>query len=183
MPDQIYLRLYAELNDFLPAFKRKCRFACPLDSILTIEELLQALGVPRTEVEFVLVNGDSVEFSHRLCAGDFVGVYPVFESLDVSSLVRVREKSMRQTRFLMGPSLVRLGNYLRKLGLDVLDSGSWQLEQMVRISEGERRIFLTKDPGISKCPEFSRVYLVREKTPKRQLSEVLARLDIKYKDH
>jgi uncharacterized protein len=178
MSDQIYLRLYEELNDFLPASRRNRRFACPLNGVNTIEELLQALNVPCMEVELVLVNGDSVEFTHCLRVGDFVSIYPVFESLDVSSVVRVRENTLRQTRFLMGTGLTRLGFYLRRLGFDVLDSDSWPLEQVIRISEGERRLFLTKDPDLSKCPEFSRVFLVREKTPKRQLLEVLARLDL-----
>ena len=181
MSDQISVRLYEELNDFLPVSRRKRRFACPLHGLHTVEDLLRALRVPCAEVELVLVNGHSVEFSHCLQLGDFVSVYPVFESLDVSSLVRVRAKTLRRTRFMVGPGLVRLGLGLRKLGFDVLDSDSRPLEEIIRITENERRIFLTKDPDLLRCSRFSRIYRVREKFPKRQLSEVLARLDIK--DH
>jgi uncharacterized protein len=180
MSDQIHVRLYEELNDYLPVSRRKRRFNYTSNGITTVNELLRALGVPCAEVEIVLVNGDSVEFSHILHAGDFVGIYPVFESLDVSSLVRVRSKTLRRTRFLIESDLAGLGLHLRELGFDVLDSDMWPLEQRIRICEHERRIFLTKDPDLLNAG-FSRIYVVCADTSKHQLLEVLARLDITYR--
>jgi hypothetical protein len=176
--NQIHVRLYEELNDFLPVEKRKLQFEYPLNGIETVEDLLQALGVPRSEVEFALVNGEPAEFAHRLSADDRIGIYPVFESLDVSSVVRVRGRSLRRTRFIVGPDLVRLGFYLRLLGFDARNSGSWPREQMVQAVEDERRILLTKDACLLKRPELSRIFLVKGKSIRRQLSEVFARFDL-----
>jgi hypothetical protein len=178
MAPQIHLRLYEELNDFLPPDKRKLLFAYQLDCDMTIGELLESLSVPRTDVELILINGDSAPFSHHLKEGDVVSIYPVFESLDVSTLICVREKPLRQTRFMAGQGLSRLAGYLRLLGFDTLDSRCWMFERIVREAEKERRILLTRDPSLLKYPGLSRIYLVRAAKPRDQLLEVLSRFDL-----
>ncbi len=175
---EIHLRLYEELNDFLPSDKRKRRFAFTLDRAATVKQLLSCLKVPHDQVELVLVNGDSVGFSHRLKDGDSVSVYPVFESLDVATLVRVRKKPLRRTRFVAGPGLVRLARYLRSMGFDTCKPDFGTREVIVRLAEEERRILLTKDPSFLKCARLSRVYIVRAARPRDQLIEVLSRFDL-----
>ena len=177
MPD-IHLRLYEELNEFLPMDLRKRRFTYRVDNVTTVKGLLAKIKVPQDQVEFVLVNGDSVGFSHRLRAGDSVSVYPVFESLDVTPLLRVRKKPLRKIRFLQGPGLLRLTRYLRRLGFDVLDAGGWTHEETVRAAEKDRRILLTRNPELMESPELSRVCFVHAARPKDQLREVLSRLDL-----
>jgi hypothetical protein len=58
-------------------------------------------GVPHTEVDLILVNGRSVGFDHRLEDGDRVSVYPVFEALDVTPVVRLRPRPLREPRFVL----------------------------------------------------------------------------------
>jgi hypothetical protein len=57
--------------------------------------MIEALGVPHTEVELVLVNGESVTFERRLLPTDRVAVYSRFEALDVAPVLRVREHPLR----------------------------------------------------------------------------------------
>ena len=52
--------------------------------------MIEALGVPHTEVELVFVNGETAGFERALGDGDRVAVYPEFELLDVTPLLRVR---------------------------------------------------------------------------------------------
>jgi hypothetical protein len=178
MAGKIQLRLYEELNDFLPSDKRKIQFSYPLDNIRTAKELLCRLEVPEKDVELVLVNGTSVDLSCPLRDGDFVSVYPVFESLDVKPLLRVRGRPLRNIRFITGPKLLRLTGYLGLLGFDTLHAQSLTLEAAVRLMDEERRILLTKDPSLLKFPELSRIYLVQADRPKDQLYEVLSRFDL-----
>ena len=175
---EIHIRLYEELNDFLPPDKRKRRFTHHLNAGATVALLLAELGVPRNQVELVLVNGDSTDFSYLLKSGDFVGIYPVFESLDISSLVRVRQKPLRHIHFLVGPRLIRLARYLRLLGFDTLDASSWSIEEIVHTTGKEGRIMLTRDPALLEHPKLIRRYLIKETAPKRQLIEVLRRFDL-----
>ena len=178
MAPEIRLRLYEELNDFLPPDKRKSRFAYSFRDATSVAQLLEDLAIPQGRVELVLVNGDSAGFSHRLEDGDFVSIYPVFELLDVEELLRARAEPLRRTRFLAGANLSRLAGYLRRLGFDTLDSRFWELKKVVRVSEQEQRILLTRNPSLLKCREFSRIYLVRGARPRDQLLEVLRRFDL-----
>ncbi len=92
-------RFYEELNDFLAPERRGREFACRCARAATAKHMIEALGVPHTDVELVLVNGESVGFEHMLGDGDRVAVYPKFEAFDVTPLLRVRERTLRETRF------------------------------------------------------------------------------------
>jgi len=89
-----YFRLYEELNDYLPVNKRKKTFSLSLKSSTTIDEAICSLGVPSEEVDLVLVNSESVPFDHIIAEGDKISIYPIFESLDISSVTRLRDKPL-----------------------------------------------------------------------------------------
>lgn len=89
---QATLRLYEELNDYLPRELRKRDVAVRFSPPAPVRHLIETLGVPHTEVELILINGDSVGLETSVDDGDRIAVYPVFESLDVSPLLRVRER-------------------------------------------------------------------------------------------
>jgi len=89
-----YFRLYEELNDYLPVSKRKTMFSLSLKRPTTINEAICSLGVPLEEVDLVLVNSESVPFDHSITEGDRISIYPIFESLDISSVTRLRDKPL-----------------------------------------------------------------------------------------
>ncbi|MFB0520854.1 MAG: MoaD/ThiS family protein [Desulfatiglandales bacterium] len=89
-----YLRLYEELNDYLPLEKRKITFSLSLKNPTTIKEAICLLGVPPEEVDLVLVNGESVPFNHIINEGDRISIYPIFESLDITEVTRLRDRPL-----------------------------------------------------------------------------------------
>lgn len=89
-----HFRLYEELNDYLPVTKRKRSFSLSLKGKTTIDEALCSLGIPPAEVDLVLLNSESVPFDHIISEGDRISIYPIFESLDISTVTRLREKPL-----------------------------------------------------------------------------------------
>jgi sulfur carrier protein ThiS len=89
-----FFRLYEELNDYVPAEKRKATFSLSLEGPTTVKEAICLLGVPPEEVDLVLVNGESVPFNHIISHGDRISVYPIFESLDIATVTKLREKPL-----------------------------------------------------------------------------------------
>ena len=83
-------RFYAELNDFLPPSRRGAPFAHSFFGRPAVKDAIEALGVPHTEVDLVLLDGESVDFRAPLFDGARVSVFPVFESIDIRSITRVR---------------------------------------------------------------------------------------------
>ena len=113
-------RFYEELNDFLAPSQRRRDLSCPCARAATVKHMIEALGVPHTEVELILVNGESAPFAHIVEDGDRVAVYPKFESLDVTPLLRVREHPLRSLRFIADAHLGGLAHLLRMTGFDTL---------------------------------------------------------------
>ena len=171
-------RFYEELNDFLPAERRKVDFRYEFDRRASIKDVIEALGVPHTEVELILVNGESVGFGYILCHGDRVSVYPLFETLDVTPLLRLRPRPMRTPRFVLDTHLGTLARYLRLLGFDTLYRNDYEDATLARISANEDRILLTRDQGLLKRRIITHACFVRSDTPREQLREICARLDL-----
>lgn len=173
-----YFRFYEELNDFLRPEQRRQTLAYRFQGRPGIKDPIEALGVPHTEVELIMVHGESVGFDYRLRDGDRVAVYPVFESLDVSSLVRLRDAPLRRTAFVVDVNLGRLARYLRLCGFDTLYRDDYRDRDVARISAAEHRIALTRDRRLLHHSDISHGYWVRATEPREQLQEVLQRFDL-----
>ncbi len=167
----VSIRFYAELGDFLPASRRQIAFAHAVRDHVSVKDLIESLGVPHTEVDLVLVNGESVDFSYRVQDGDRISVYPVFESLDITPL-------LREPRFVLDTHLGKLAGYLRLLGFDTLYRNDYPDPLLVQISHQEHRILLTRDRGVLKHRLVTHGYYVWETAPLRQAVEVLRRFDL-----
>jgi len=178
MTSVAYLRFYAELNDFLPSERRQATFTHNFSEHQTVKDLIEALGIPHTEVDLILVNGASVNFTYRPATGDRISVYPVFEALDITPLLQVRPEPLREPKFVLDTHLGRLASYLRMLGFDTLYRNSFDDEELAEISAGEHRILLTRDRGLLKRSRVTHGYLVRSDEPREQVVEVLSRFDL-----
>lgn len=172
---RITLRFYEELSDHLAPERRKVPFAYRLCDGRTVGELLRELGVPCDAVELVLANGESVDFTYTVRDGDRISVYPVFESLDVSPVLRVRPHPLRRPRFVIAePELRGLAACLRLCSFDVID---WKEEGSGTAEPGNSpRIRLSRNPAAGRG--WAHFYHVRAAYPRRQLGEVLNRLDL-----
>lgn len=178
MDDLVTLRFYEELNDFLPPERRKSEFSQRLGSSRSVKDLIESLGVPHTEVDLIVVNGTSVDFSYRVRNGDRISVYPVFEALDITPLTRLRPHPLRLTRFVLDAHLGRLAAYLRMLGFDSLYRNDYTDPVLARISADDHRILLTRDRRLLMHKRVTHGYFVRAAQPQAQLVEVVGRFDL-----
>lgn len=173
-----YFRFYEELNDFLPGEKKKTTFVHGFKERASIKDMIEAIGVPHTEVDLILVNGKSVDFSYIVQDNDRISVYPVFESLDISAVTQLRKTPLREARFILDVHLGKLANYLRLLGFDTLYRNNFSDAELAKISTEGRRILLTKDRRLLKRRIITHGYCIRETDPRKQLVEVLKRFDL-----
>ena len=95
-------RFYEELNDFLPLQKRNQTFTYSFFGKPSIKDAIEAQGIPHTEVDLIIADGQSVGFEYHLRSGDFISVYPVFEGIDITPVVKLREKPLRNPKFILG---------------------------------------------------------------------------------
>jgi uncharacterized protein with PIN domain len=171
-------RFYAELNDFLLPERRFTEFAYGFLDVATVKDRIESFGVPHTEVDLILVNGQSVDFACRLQDGDRISVYPVFEAFDIAGLTRLRPEPLRDARFVLDVHLGRLAGYLRMLGFDTLYQNRCADERLAEVSRHGRRILLTRDVGLLKRGSVTHGYYLRATQPRQQLAEVVRRFDL-----
>ena len=171
-------RFYAELNDFLPPSRRQVSFDQAFDGRPAVKDLVEAIGVPHTEVDLILVDGCSVDFAYPVRNDMRISVYSVFESIDIGAVTRVRAAPLRETRFVLDVHLGRLCRYLRLAGFDTLYRVDARDAELAVISSEEGRILLTRDENLLKRKIVTRGYSVRHTSPRHQLSEVLQRFDL-----
>ncbi|MGA7179312.1 MAG: Mut7-C RNAse domain-containing protein [Thiobacillaceae bacterium] len=171
-------RFYEELNDFLAPDRRKREFTCPCARAATTKHMIEALGVPHTEVELILVNSESADFNRILQDGDRVAVYPRFEAMDVTPMLRVRERPLRETRFVADSHLGGLAHMLRMLGFDTLYDNHFHDDDIVAIAEQDGRIVLTRDRELLKRRTITHGCYLHALKTEEQLREIVERLDL-----
>jgi uncharacterized protein with PIN domain len=175
---QALFRFYAELNDFLAPHRRASTFRHEFLDRATVKDMIESFGVPHTEVDFILVNGEAVDFQYRVRDGDRVSVYPVFEAFDIAPVNRLRPEPLRDPRFILDIHLGRLAAYLRMLGFDAAYPNHCADAELARLSREQHRILLTRDVGLLKRSAVTHGYFVRETAPRRQLGEIVKRFDL-----
>ncbi|MBE9560755.1 MAG: Mut7-C ubiquitin/RNAse domain-containing protein [Proteobacteria bacterium] len=178
MKQQINIRFYEELNDFLPQEQRKIDFNHALKKSRSIKDLIESIGVPHAEVDLIIVNGESVDFDYPVQDGDRISVYPVFESLDISPLKHCQPAPLRTTCFVLDVHLGRLAAYLRMLGFDTLYRNDYDDPTLADISADEHRILLTCDRRLLMRKQITHGYFVRSRQPQKQILEILTRFDL-----
>ena len=177
-PLHALVRFYAELRDFLPPARRSGRIRHAFREPGSVKDVIESYGVPHTEVEVILANGQSVDFTYRVVDGDRISVYPLFESFDVSSLVRVRPRPLREVRFVLDVHLGTLARRLRLLGFDCHYERDASDDELVAISTTEGRILLTRDLGLLKRKAITHGTFVRATDPREQVLEVVRRFQL-----
>jgi len=171
-------RFYEELGDFLAPERRRRSFVHTFDGTPSVKDRIESLGVPHTEVDLILVDGEPVPFSHRLTGGERVAVYPMFECFELGKANHLRPTPLREPRFVLDVHLGRLASYLRLLGFDTLYRNDYEDDELLRISRAQHRILLSRDTGLLKRAAVTHGAFLHATDPRRQLREVLDRFQL-----
>lgn len=171
-------RFSAELNDFLPLSQRQVSFTHFFKERSSVKDMIEALGVPHTEVDCILVNAEGVDFSYIVQDGDRIDVYPISTSTEFTPLVSVRPQLPSILSFVLDVHLGKLASSLRLLGFDTLYRNDYDDEELAEISASQQRILLTRDKGLLMRSLVTYGYYVRATKPEQQVIEVLRRFDL-----
>lgn len=174
----IHLRFYEELNDFLPLEKQKVCFDRLVAAKTSMKDVIESTGVPHAEIDLILVNGKSVDFSYQVREGDYISVYPVFELLDIKDIIHLRPEPLRNPRFILDVHLGKLAKNMRLLGFDAQYNNSYSDETIIQHSQNEKLTVLTRDIGILKNKMITHGYWIRQTDPEKQIIEVLNKFDL-----
>jgi len=175
LPARVTFRFDAELNDFLPARWRGVTFAYGYKGAQSVKHLIEAIGVPHPEVDFILVDGRPVGFDYQPRDGDHIAVYPAASDLAGKGLPALRPPPPDPIAFLADNHLGRLARYLRLLGFDTAYGRDLEDDALAEHSRDENRVLLTRDRGLLKRSLVQFGYCLRSMDADEQLIAVLRR--------
>jgi uncharacterized protein with PIN domain/sulfur carrier protein ThiS len=159
-----------ELNDFLIPTRKGAAFDYPFSENPSVKHLIEALGVPHTEVSAIHVNGEPVNFSYRVQQGDRIEIIPASQPDG--------EHPGPEPRFVLDNHLGQLATYLRMLGFDTLYRNDYQDEELAQVTAQEGRILLTRDRRLLMRKAIVYGYCIRDLDPRQQVLEVLRRFGL-----
>lgn len=174
------MRFVGDLNDLLPRALRHRSFDHDtFDNAQSVKHLAEALGVPHTEIGWIVVDGRSVAFDHLLQPGENVTYYPPRSAPGISPLHALRPPLPQPVRFLLDNHLGRLARLLRLLGLDALYfNNDLDDAQLAALSGCESRVLLTRDRGLLKRSLVTYGCCLRSTDSTAQLHAVLRRYEL-----
>ena len=158
------VRIASSLRFMLPVRHRHGVVEVAVDGTSTLGHIVEALGVPRTEIGDLLVNDQPAHASSRLRSGDV---------LDVAA--KTRPQPIANHRFVLDVHLGSLARRMRLLGIDVAYRNDATDDELVAQAADEQRVLLTQDRGLLRRRALLAGGYVSGDRPDRQLADVLDR--------
>lgn len=169
-----FFRFSPELSIFLKVPLQDDTFEYEFNGPQSVKHLIEAVGVPHTEVSAIRVNGQTTGFDYLVLDGDQIEIlaYPALFS---------SEQAQGEPRFILDNHLGKLASYLRMLGFDCLYQNDYQDNELAQIAQAENRILLTRDHRLLMRKSIQRGYWLRSQRPSQQLKEVISRFNLRDK--
>lgn len=166
------------LTAFLPFGKRQATMQVAFKGHPAVKHLVESLGIPHTEVQRVLVNGQPADLAYHVQPGDQIGVYPPLPIIDNPVRSETGPDLEIEPRFILDNHLGRLAAYLRMLGFDSLYRNDYQDEELSQVAGLEERILLTRDRHLLMRSIVRYGYCVQNRDPHIQMVEILRRFNL-----
>lgn len=173
--NQATIRFYAHLNRFLPPKDRQHAIDVAFQGEPSVKHLIEARGVPHTEVALIWVGDTSVDFSYKVKDHDKIAVYPEFHTLNIGPEENIRPPLTAEPRFVLDNHLGKLSTLLRMAGFDALYANHLTDSELAAISAGQNRILLTHDRSLLFHKQIVYACYIWSPVPEIQLAEVLER--------
>ncbi len=139
----------------------------------SVKDIIEALGVPHTEIGSLFQNGVPCDFSTVPEDGDRVKVLPISPPFDVTKKDLLRLDPLDCIRFVADVNVGKLAKFLLRIGFDTRWSNRFTDSEIAEIANNEKRIVLTRDTTLLKRNKIQYAKRIQASDPYLQLKEVL----------
>lgn len=139
----------------------------------SVKDLLEAQGLPHTEIYRLTINGAEADFGAIVGADDLIEVYGPPTPLDLTLPTRLRPEPLAELRFAVDANVGRLAGLLRMAGFDTFYERTMDDPELATLAAREQRVLLSRDLALLKRREVVFGRLIRAAQPYEQLAEVV----------
>ncbi|MFP4107530.1 MAG: Mut7-C RNAse domain-containing protein [Desulfonatronovibrio sp.] len=168
--NSIEIHFDPELAEF---FRAEQRVLYPLDRRASIKDIVEAQGVPHTEVGEILADGCPVNFEYLPCPGRKIFIRAVQAPFDVTRPSLLRPRPFKNMRFAVDVNVGKLAPFLRMLGYDTFFDNKLADEQIAALALDQQRVVLSRDRGLLKRKRIEYGRLIRADKSQDQFQEVV----------
>ncbi|HDQ40433.1 MAG TPA: hypothetical protein ENN39_05310 [Desulfonatronum sp.] len=175
------LMFHDALRDLVPG-RDHGPLCYPVDRRASVKDVIEALGVPHTEVGRILEAGIEVDF-HALLAAKRYDVFPVAAPWDVTAASVLRPEPLVKLRFLVDENVHRLTGLLRMIGINAAGCPGMADADIARHAAAQGRVVLSKDRRLLRRKQIVFGRLVHSVHPWDQLREIVDLFGLKSRMH
>ncbi|MCW8860441.1 MAG: Mut7-C ubiquitin/RNAse domain-containing protein [Deltaproteobacteria bacterium] len=175
MAGQADFRFWGRLSKLVAGAAGETAIAYRFRGSPAVKDSIEALGLPHTEVDMIVIFGRSVGFDYRLQADDQVEVFPFGGEVARGGEVHLSPPLPDNPMFILDVHLGKLARRLRMLGFDCRYRNDYTDSQVIELAQAEGLIILTRDRGILKHACVRQGYLIGSDQVDEQVLEVLDR--------
>jgi hypothetical protein len=168
------LAFFGELAVLAKTAGSGLRTTYPVMRQASVKDVIEALGVPHTEVYRIETDGREADFGHLLAPGERVDVFPANPPVDVAVPTLLRPEGYPRGRFLVDVNVNKLATLLRLLGFDAAGADSRPDARVAESAAAEKRVLLSRDKALLRRKNVFHGRLIRSAEPEGQLRETLA---------
>jgi uncharacterized protein with PIN domain len=146
----------------------------------SVKDALEALGIPHTEIDLLLIDQRPVDFGYLLAGGESVHVFPTpdIQQDPAWPQARLQPRPLERDRFVCDQHLGRLARLLRILGCDTAYDPENLEADVARRAVCEDRAVLTCSRALLKRREIACGRLIRARRVDEQVVEVTRRFGL-----
>ena len=171
----VHLAFHDDLLFFLES--KKPQLERQLNERTSVKDVIEACGVPHTEVDLILVNDTPVNFAFVIGRECKIDIYGVSEKREMFFPTN-RLQAAKVWKFVADGHLGKLVRDLRLLGIDVAYEPNAEDPQLVQLAATESRALLTRDRRLLMHAAVRHGYYLRSQEPFEQTLEVLGRFEL-----
>ena len=178
MTEQLTLVFFGNNKDLLRVSAPEGRIRYRLNRRASIKDIIEAVGVPHTEICRLEYHDTEISFQYIPSGGEEIFVYPFEKQDDWHASSILRSKPFEALKFLVDMTALKLARNLRIAGLDTKTVIGRKLKDIVEIANSEERIVVTKNRDLVKMRDLRLGQLLRSDDHRIQLREVEERYEL-----
>jgi uncharacterized protein with PIN domain len=171
----VLLRFHGELTFFLKR-NRGETVERALNEKTSIKDVIESCGVPHTEVDLILLEGEPIDFAHPIDHDATVDVHSVEQTPGLFPQKQLQQRNL--AKFVADGHLGKLARDLRLLGFDVIYERDAEDRQLLDCVRNGDRALLTRDRRLLMHSIIAHGYYLRSQLPLEQTIEVIQRFDL-----
>ena len=172
MNEQLTLVFFGNNRDLLRAPSSGGTVLYDLNRRASIKDIIEALGVPHTEIFRLEHGGNDISFRHIPSGGEKILVFPFDQQNNGRTPSALRPKPYGELKFLVDMSALKLARNLRMAGFDTVTAVDWNLKDIVELAKREERVVVTRNRDLARMGDLLFGQLLRSDEHRKQLLEV-----------